>query len=143
MKVDITELSMDDYDEVVSFWQKIEEVELDDADSSETMQAYLERNPGMSFTARHDGKIVGAVLCGHDGRRGYLHHLAVTPAYRKKGIGTTLVNKCLTALAANGIRKCNIFVFSDNANGKVFWNKTGWTKYEGLELMFIPIHRQT
>jgi len=136
MKVDITELSIADYDEAASFWKGIQEVGLDDANSRDMMRTYLERNPGMSFVARHKGEIAGAVLCGHDGRRGYLHHLAVLPAYRKKGIGSALVNRCLTALAAVGIRKCNIFIFADNIEGKAFWQKTGWREYEGIDLMF-------
>ena len=100
------------------------------------MEAYLARNPGLSFVARRAGKIVGAVLCGHDGRRGYLHHLAVEPSLRGQGIGSVLVRKCLAALAAIGVQRCNIFVFSDNESGKVFWRKTGWRTYEGLEVMY-------
>ena len=143
--MDITDFSISDYDEARSFWAGIEGVELDDADSRSVMEAYLERNPGMSFVARHDGKIVGAVLCGHDGRRGYLHHLAVLPEHRGAGVGRALVDRCLSALASAGIQKCNIFVFAENRAGIGFWKRTGWSEYDDLVLMFKktgrPDHR--
>lgn len=136
MDVEIEAFSMTDYEEATAFWAEIPEVCLDDADSHPNTERFLARNPGMSFVARHQGKIVGAVLCGHDGRRGYLHHLAVLPQYRNRGIGRSLVDRCLGALNAAGIQRCNILIFAENEEGKRFWRKTGWSTYEGLELMF-------
>ena len=79
------------------------------------------------------------MLCGHDGRRGYLHHLAVDSAHRGTGLGRALVDRCHSALAAIGIGRCNIFVFGENEEGKGFWTKTGWRTYEGLDLMYKNI----
>jgi len=137
--MEITEFSMADYDEATAFWRAMPEIGLDDADAPERMQAYLERNPGLSFIARDKGKLVGAVLCGHDGRRGYLQHLAVDPAYRGKGIGRALLNRCFEGLRVAGIARCNIFVYADNEKGKAFWHKAGWSTFDGLELMFKTV----
>ncbi|MHC4405257.1 MAG: GNAT family N-acetyltransferase [Planctomycetota bacterium] len=136
MDVEFQEFTVAHYEEAAAFWAEIPEVGLDDADTPENMQRFLARNPGMSFVARHQGVLIGAVLSGHDGRRGYLHHLAVLPRYRGRGIGRRLVEQCLRALASAGIPRCNIFVYADNEQGKQFWRKTGWSVYEGLDLMF-------
>ena len=139
MSIAITEFSMTDYEEAVALWREMPEIGLDDADTPEQMRSFLARNPGLSFVVRDRGKLVGAVLCGHDGRRGYLHHLAVDRAYQGAGIGRALVDRCLSALAAVGIARCNIFVFAENEEGKGFWEKTGWLTYEGLEVMYRTV----
>jgi len=136
MRVEIDEFTMADYDEACALWRAMREVELDDADTREKMAGYLKRNPAMSFVAREGGKMVGAVLCGHDGRRGYLHHLAVLPEYRNRGIGTRLVDACLEALGSQGIERCNIFIFSDNESGRAFWTKTGWSRSPDVDVMY-------
>jgi ribosomal protein S18 acetylase RimI-like enzyme len=89
----------------------------------------------MSFVARAATNVVGAVLCGHDGRRGYLHHLAVAPEHRHQGLGKRLVEACLERLAAIGIIKCNIFLFANNETGEAFWTHKGWIKREDLEVL--------
>jgi len=138
MKPTIEAFTMSHYDAVVSLWQSIPGIwlDLDDADSRSGMRLYLRRNPGMSFIAKNGASVVGAVLCGHDGRRGYLHHLAVLPSCRRQGIGSKLVERCLQALAARGIKRCNIFVFDDNASGIRFWSKTRWKRYDGLSVLY-------
>jgi ribosomal protein S18 acetylase RimI-like enzyme len=88
--------------------------------------------------ARHKVRIVGAVLCGHDGRRGYLHHLAVAPAHRHNGIGRALVEACLAKLGHIGIQKCNIFLFSDNEPGEAFWKHIGWNGRGDLKVLQKP-----
>ena len=135
MSTRINELTMQDYDEVVVLWSSIEGIGLNDADSRGNMVTYLDRNPGLSFVARDNGQVVGAVLCGHDGRRGYLHHLAVNPSHRKRGIGKALVTRCLDALRGAGIVKCNIFVFDDNETGLSFWKASGWAHRPELQFM--------
>jgi N-acetylglutamate synthase len=87
------------YDEVMALWKKAETIGLSSADGQEKIKVYLARNPGMSFIAKKNGVIVGAALCGHDGRRGYLHHLAVAESHRKEGIGRKLVDSYLESLA--------------------------------------------
>ena len=128
MQTEIVPLGIESYNDVLALWQQAEGVGLhDDCDSRPGIQSYLERNPGMSFVARADGVVVGAVLAGHDGRRGYIHHLAVHPDWRRQGIGRRLVQNCLDVLGAAGIRKAHIFIFNDNADGIAFWRSVGWT----------------
>jgi len=92
--MEIKELTIKNCEEVLSLWQSTEGVGLDrDVDTKERIGIYLQRNPGLSFAAFEKGKVLGAVLCGHDGRRGYLHHLTVAEAHRNEGIGTALVDK--------------------------------------------------
>lgn len=132
----ITKMSIGDYEEVFSLWKKTEGIGLhDDVDSKAGIRQYLKRNPGLSFVARENGRIIGTVLCGHDGRRGYLQHLAVAETHRKKGTGKNLVDRVMGQLRKMGIRKCHIFIFSDNRSGRRFWNHIGWTKRKDLCLM--------
>lgn len=127
MNITISQFTMNGYDEVFSLWQQCDGIGLSDADSRDNIRAYLNRNPGMSFVARHDDTIVGAILSGHDGRRGYIHHLAVHADYRRQGLGIRLVQKSLSVLQAAGIQKCHIFIFNNNADGIEFWKDIGWT----------------
>ena len=127
MKIDFSQFGIELYDDVLALWRKCEGVGLSDADSRERIQAYLDRNPGMSSVGVSDGKVVGAVLAGHDGRRGYIHHLAVHPDCRRQGLAHQLVDHCLTVLAKAGIQKCHIFIFNNNADGIAFWKSLGWT----------------
>jgi putative acetyltransferase len=134
--MEITELTIKNYEEVISLWESSEGVGLDkDTDTKERIGIYLQRNPGLSFAAFEKGKVIGAVLCGQDGRRGYLHHLTVAEAHRNKGIGTALVEKVISKLRMLGIRKCNIFVFADNPAGGEFWKKNGWVERTDLKVM--------
>lgn len=135
----IEPLTIADYDEVIGLWRRCEGIGLSDADSRENIATYLARNPGMSFLARADGLLAGAVLCGHDGRRGYLHHLAVDARFRRLGLGRRLADRCLAALAAAGIRKCHLFVLEGNEDGLVFWKSAGWQRRTGIAIHSIEI----
>ena len=123
------------YDAVFALWQSTEGLTLRDADSREAIGRYLERNPGLSFVAFDGENLVGAVLCGHDGRRGYLQHLAVAPGHRRRGIGAALAERCLAALAEQGIFKCHLFVRADNPEARAFWERVGWTVREDAVFM--------
>ena len=96
-------------------------------DSREGIARYLKRNPNTCFVSEHDRTITGAILAGHDGRRGYIYHTAVNPAHRHQGIGTALVNAALHALANEGIIKVALVVFSRNDAGNAFWERLGFT----------------
>jgi ribosomal protein S18 acetylase RimI-like enzyme len=133
--IEYANLTMADYPEVYALWSGMPGIGLSSADSPEAIQSYLERNPGMSFTARMEGKVVGAVLFGHDGRRGYLQHLAVSPEVRNRSIGRTLVEKCLETLGDRGIKRCHIFVYQDNETGVEFWEAAGWFRRDDLLIM--------
>jgi putative acetyltransferase len=134
-EITITPMTPIDYDAVYARWKTLPGIGLSAADSREAIGRYLDRNPGMSFVARDGSKLVGAVLCGHDGRRGYLHHLAVDPNCRRQGIGQRLVSACLETLKATGINKCHIFVYGDNVSGRAFWEAIGWHRRPELVLM--------
>jgi len=116
------------YDEARALWLRCEGVNLTDADTKEVIRSFLGRNPGMSFMAAAGGGIVGTILGGHDGRRGYMYHLAVDAAWRKRGIGKELADTCLKALKAAGIGKIHVFVYATNASGLAFWEAAGWTR---------------
>ena len=131
---------IEDFDAVIVLWRRTEGVGLNESDARPAIAAYLRRNPGLSFVAEEEGRIVGAVLCGHDGRRGYLHHLAVSKRHRGHGIGRQLVCACLAKLRKAGIPKCNIFIFADNAAGMRFWKRTGWSLRTELRLMQIRLN---
>ena len=116
-----------DYDAVVELLKQTPGVSFRDADSREATARYLERNPGLSFVCEADQHLVGCVMSGHDGRRGYLQHLVVLPAYRHQGIANALVERCLGELEKLGIVKCHIDIFKTNALGSAYWESQGWT----------------
>jgi len=122
--------------EVLSLWAGTEGIGLDDdVDSHEAISRYLKRNLGMSFVAFEEDKLIGAVLCGTDGRRGYLHHLAVAPSFRRQGIASALVEQVLATLKKTGIRKCHLFLFRTNESGRQFWEKIGWSVREDITIV--------
>jgi ribosomal protein S18 acetylase RimI-like enzyme len=137
--INTREFVIDDYDQAVALWNVVEGVEVAEGDSKEEIRAYLLRNPGLSRVAEEDGAIVGAVLCGHDGRRGLIYHLAVAPAHHGKGIGKQLVQECVTQLHDTGITRALILVASDNPRGRSFWLRNGWEEVPGALLMGIDL----
>ena len=128
-----------DYDAVIALWRRCEGIGLGASDTRSAIAAYLRRNPGLSFVAQRKGRLVGAVLGGHDGRRGYLHHLAVAARHRRAGLGCQLVDRCLEKLRQAGIQKCDIFVFAGNAEGMKFWTRTGWQPRPDLCLLQVDL----
>lgn len=115
------------YDQAYALWDRCAGIGLSSADECDKIASYLERNPDMSFIALADGNVVGSILSGHDGRRGYIHHLAVDETYRRQGIGKRLVEECLAALQEAGIQKCHLLIFHENEDGIAFWEANGWT----------------
>jgi ribosomal protein S18 acetylase RimI-like enzyme len=135
MKVALREFAIGDYDAARSLWESAPGIGLSEADGRENIARFLDRNPGLSFVAEQEGGLVGALLCGNDGRRGFLHHLAVSAPHQRGGIGRALVERSLGALAAIGIRKCHIFVLADNQEGRRFWQRVGWQERTTLLVM--------
>lgn len=130
MNYQIVEMSLDKHRELIEFWKNIEGLRLSDDDSYENLAVLLKRNPKLSFIALHDSRIIGTIKSSHDGRRGYLHHLAVAEEFRKNGIAGELLKKCLTELAQNGIStdKIRVFVLDTNLPGLEFWRHIGFTE---------------
>ena len=124
-----------DYDDAMALWRQTEGLALRGADSREAVLHYLKRNPGTSFVARERRTLLGAVLGGHDGRRGYLHHLAVAPSHRRRGVGRALAEHVLKALGTQGIHKCHLMVRADNTEALAFWAHLGWDQRADLVLM--------
>ncbi len=133
--IDIRPMEHNDYRRVIALWGSCQAIGLSDADTEPSIRQFLDRNPGMSFVACEDDRLVGAVLCGYDGRRGYIHHLAVHPTHRRRGIGRNLVAQCLAALAQRNIQKCHLFIFRDNRVGMMFWQDEGWSQRDDLHIM--------
>lgn len=126
-------MSLTDYDAVMALMQQTPGVSLRDADSFEATSRYLARNPGLSFVALVDDAIVGCIMSGHDGRRGYLQHLLVSPSHRKQGIAAELVERCLATLASLGIMKSHIDVLKTNVTGQAYWTLQGWLRRDDIE----------
>ncbi len=133
--VSIRSLRIADYDGVYALWKKTEGIGLSDSDRREAVGRFLKRNTDLSQVAISGGCVIAAVMCGHDGRRGYLHHLAVARKWRRRGIARTLVAACLAKLRAQGISKCNLFVFTSNRSGRSFWSSQGWNVRADLRLV--------
>lgn len=128
----IRPMTKEDYDEVYAMWQTTSKRALSNADSREQIERYLDRNAGMSHVAVAAGKIVGTVLAGHDGRRGFIHHMAVMPQYRRKGIGHSLANTAIEKIKAEGIDKTHIFCYQNNETGQNFWKDFGFKKRDDV-----------
>ena len=125
--MEIRKLSADDYEELYDLWMSTPGRGLNGTDDSKAgIEKYLRRNPNTCFAAVADGRIVGAILSGHDGRRGYIYHTAVSAANRNKGIGSALVDSALNALRDEGIHKVALVVFERNEAGNAFWEHKGF-----------------
>lgn len=125
-----------DYSAVRALWQSSAGVGLDESDEPEPWKRYLQRNEGLSLVAVDEhGEVVGAVMCGHDGRRGYLSHLAVAQHVQRQGIGRLIVLACLNRLAELGVLRCNVRVFAHNHGGTEFWRRLGFNPRDDLAIL--------
>lgn len=120
-------------------WAQADGVELAEGDEVDQLSSYLRRNPETSFVACEGDRLVGAVLAGHDGRRGFLYHLVVASEARGKGIGKALAQRSLLALKAAGVVRVLILVSRDNTSGREFWSKQGWESMTFAEPMGIDL----
>ncbi len=132
-QIEICCMQEEDYEQVKELWMSIKGFSIRSVDDSrEGVLKFLRRNPTTSVIARADGRVVGSILCGHDGRRAGLYHVCVREEYRKHGIGKRMVEFCLQALKEEGLSKVSLVAFTNNDIGNAFWTNMGWTKREDL-----------
>ena len=128
----IREMETRDYLEAMELWNGSAGVGVNQDDSEENIERYLARNPKTSFVAVEEGRVVGAIMAGHDGYRGFIHHTAVAPLYRGRGVGEALVRAALDALRKEKINKVVLVAFKTNQGGNRFWEKQGFTVRDDL-----------
>jgi Acetyltransferases len=138
-KIEIREFSINDYDAAIELWQRVEGLEIAEGDDREGVARFLARNPGLSRVATHGSAIVGVALCGHDGRRGHIYHLAVDPAFQGRGLGKRLLDESLGDLRRTGVKRVIIMVADDNQSGRQFWRRCGWEDISGAISMGIDL----
>lgn len=142
-KFEIRSMVLDDYQQVYGLWMQISGFGIRSVDDSrEGVDRFLRRNPGCSVVALDNGKIIGSILCGHDGRRGCLYHVCVHPAYRKKGIGKAMVVFAMEALKKEKINKVSLIAFTKNDVGNAFWKEIGWTRREDLNYYDFTLNEE-
>ncbi len=128
-EVHILPMTTDDYDDVRALWMTIRGFGIRALDDSrEDVERFIRRNPTTSVVAEFDGRIIGSILCGSDGRQGAMYHVCVAEEFRRKGIGTQMVDFCLRELRKMGINKIALIAFKSNDAGNAFWNKIGWVR---------------
>jgi len=137
--IDTREFSINDYDAAIDLWQRVEGLEIAEGDDREGIAQFLARNPGLSRVATDGSAIVGVALCGHDGRRGHIYHLAVDPAYQRRGLGKRLLDESLEDLRRIGVKRVIIMVADDNPAGREFWKRSGYEEIPGAIAMGIDL----
>ena len=139
--INIRVITIDDYDEVYQLWIHTPGMGLNSIDDSRAgIEKYIKRNPTTCFVAETESKIVGVIMAGHDGRRGYIYHTAVSSVYRNQGIGKRLVDSAMSALEQEGINKAALVVFERNEIGNKFWSHLGFTERDDLIYRNKNIH---
>ena len=139
--MEIRLLMLEDYDKVYQLWTSIKGMGMRSLDDSvDGIGKFLKRNPTTNFIAQVEDKIVGVILCGHDGRRGYIYHTAVNSDYRGNGIGKKLVNAAIEALRKEKINKVALVVFDSNDLGNAFWQSLGFDKRNDLVYRNLSIN---
>ena len=140
MTFQIRDMTETDIDAARRLWAGADGVEVGEGDSPEDLVRYLRRNPGSSTVATDaDGRLVGAVLCGHDGRRGFVYHLAVARELRGQGVGRAIMQRSLSRLKEHGILRVLLLVSADNPGGRSFWLREGWENMPYAKPMGIDL----
>jgi ribosomal protein S18 acetylase RimI-like enzyme len=134
-RITTREFKISDYDAALELWQRVEGLEIAEGDDRESVAQFLARNPRLSRVATDGSGTVGVVLCGHDGRRGHIYHLAIDPAYQGRGLGKRLIDECLKGLRQAGVKRAIIMVADDNRRGGEFWRHCGWEEISGAVAM--------
>jgi len=138
-QIDTREFSINDYKAALQLWQRVEGIEIAEGDDQRGIAQFLERNPGLSRVAMDGSAVIGMALCGHDGRRGHIYHLAVDPDYQGRGLGKRLLHECLDSLRRVGLERAIIMVANDNPRGRGFWLRYGWEEIPGAVPMGIDL----
>lgn len=126
-------MSVNDYDDVYAIWLSCTGMGLNNLDDSRNgIDKFIKGNPDTCFVAEIDDKLVGVIMVGCDGRRGYIYHTAVNPQYRRQGVARQLVDTALRVLEQYGINKVALVAFGRNETGNAFWEKLGFTVREDL-----------
>jgi len=129
----IRKMNISDYEKVYAIWISCKGMGLNNLDDSrEGIERFLLRNPETCFVAEADEAVVGVIMSGHDGRRGYIYHTAVLPEYKNRGIAAKLVENAMSAMKNAGINKVALVVFDRNEGGNAFWEKMGFAVREDL-----------
>lgn len=137
----IRTMVIEDYDQIFSLWSGTAGMGLRSLDDSkEGIEKFILRNPSTSFVCEQNGKIIGTVLCGHDGRRGFIYHTAVAETNRRQGIGKRLISAAREALQKEGIHKVSLVVFAANQTGIAFWKAEGWNKRDDLHYYDLALN---
>jgi ribosomal protein S18 acetylase RimI-like enzyme len=121
-------MTLNRYDELISFWKATAGLSISGDDNYNNLQRFFQRNPKLNFVALNENHIIATIKCSHDGRRGYLHHLAVKDEFRHRGIGRELVEKSVNNLRKEGIKEIRVFVLDRNNAGLEFWKHLGFTE---------------
>ena len=137
--IETREFRMADYEAAAALWRRVEGVEVAEGDEPASVAQFLARNPGLSRAAFDRSTLIGVALCGHDGRRGHIYHLAVDPTWQNAGVGRRLVHECLQGLRAAGLKRAIILVATDNPRGRAFWMRRGWEQLSFAEAMGIDL----
>ena len=138
-EIQTRDFSIADYEAVLQLWQRVEGLEVAEGDDKEGVARFVARNPGLSKVAIDGSTVVGVAMCGHDGRRGHIYHVAVDPGYRRYGLGKRLVQECLDGLRRVGIMRVIILVADYNLGGAEFWKRAGWEDIPGAVPMGIDV----
>src|SRR6266571_6107308 len=138
-KIHTREFCIIDYDAALQLWHRVEGLEIAEGDERKDIAQFLARNPGLSRVAIDGSAIVGGALCGNDGRRGHIYHLAVDPAYQGSGLGKRLLDECLDGLRRAGVQRVIILVAGDNRRGAEFWKRYCWEEIPGAFPMGIDV----
>jgi ribosomal protein S18 acetylase RimI-like enzyme len=120
------EFLIGDYEAAIELWKRVEGLEIAEGDDKESVSKFVKRNPGLSRVAIDGSTVAGVVMCGHDGRRGHIYHLAIDPKHHGQGLGKRLVAECFDRLRDAGIQRAIILVANDNSRGRQFWLRSGW-----------------
>ena len=138
----IRKMTSEDYDDVNALWHSIKGFVLRSIDDSrEGVERFIRRNPDTCVVAEASGRIVGSILCGHDGRKGCMYHVCVAPDHRRRGIGKSMVSFALDKLKEEKINDVSIIAFSKNDVGNLFWSKLGWEMQNNINSYEIRINK--